>query len=138
MVQPKEYDNNTLMQRREPPREPDESHAGRLPYPGEVIGHGAPPYEIIGLDALSPVLSKVDFPATKDALIQQLGEARIPVDQQRLISIRELLDKTTPETFASSREVETAIRRIWQQVVPHPDRGGRQVQNDNTSARRPS
>ena len=140
MVHPQEDKNDALMQHRDqqPRHEQPERVRGRLPYEGEIVGNKEPPFEVRGMDALSPLLMHVDFPATKEQIVQAIGGARIAVDKTRTLSVREVLEKTAPNEFRSSTEVEHAVQRIWQQVLPHPDRGSRHWQGDNLNGRAPN
>lgn len=139
MVQPEEKDNATLMQRREPDaREARGAGTAPLPYPGEIVGRKAPPFEVTGADALSPLLMHVDFPATREEIIATIGQARIPVDAQHTMSVAEVLARTGPASFRSSTEVEHAVNRIWDDIRPHDDRGGHPWQADNLTGRKPN
>lgn len=140
MVRDPKDPNGPLMQFREGDHQEQGKVAGRLPYEGEVIGNKVPPYEVTGVDALSPILMHVDFPASKEQIVQTIGQARVALDKTHTISVAELLERTTPERFDSSTEVEQAVERIWQQVMPHPDggRGGHHRQGDDLTGRRPN
>ena len=69
--------------------------------------------EVVGVDALSPLLLRVQFPATKEEVIDAIGAARIPIDAQHTRTVREVLDRTAPATFLNSAEVEAAVARAW-------------------------
>ena len=138
MVHPQEDKNAEIMQRREPPRHETGEFAGRRPYEGEIIGNKEPPFEVTGMDALSPLLMHVDFPATKEQLAQRIGGARIALDKTHTISVREVIERTAPNEFRSSTEVEHAVERIWRQLVPRGDRGGRHRQGDDLTGRPPN
>jgi transposase InsO family protein len=141
MVDPKSNSiNDELMQRREPDRREERlaHEAGRLPYPGEVVGNKLPPYEVTGLDALSPLLVHVDFPASKEEIVARIGQARVPVSKDRTETVADILARTAPGTFRSSSEVERAVAQVWDQVFPHEDRGSRHFQRDNLSKRPPN
>ena len=139
MVQDPKDPNGPLMQYREGDRrEQGELAGGRLPYEGEVIGNKLPPYEVTGLDALSPLLMHVDFPVTKERLAERIGGARVALDKTRTISVREVIDRTAPNEFRSSGEVEEAVKRIWQQLTARPDRGSHHRQDDNLTGRKPN
>lgn len=134
MVHPQEDKNATLQQGREPQHEP-ERQAGRLPYPGEIVGRKEPPYHATGLDALSPLLSHVRFPASKEDIIASIGQARIPIDKFRTASVAELLDPLGPNEFPSSAELEQAFARSFREQGAGETRGGRQRQGDNVGGR---
>lgn len=140
MVQPEEDRNATLQQRRDlDHREERLAHeAGRLPHPGEVVGNKLPPYEVTGVDALSPLLVHVDFPATKEEVVARIGSARIAISKEQTLTVAEILALTGPTEFRSSAEVEAAVNQIWDRVYPHEDRGGHQRQRDNLSGRKPN
>ena len=110
----------------------------RAPYPGEVVGNKTPPFEVVGVDALSPILMHVEFPASREDIVEAIGEARIPVSRNRARSVREIMGFLTPDSFASNREVEESLKRVWDQVADNADlsdRGGRQRQDDRTERR---
>lgn len=135
MVQDPKHDNSTLMQRREAE---DRRVDAPLPYPGEIVGRKTPPFEVTGVDALSPLLMHVSFPASREEVIAAIGQALIPIDKQHTMSVADVLERTAPLTFRSSAEVEAAVKQIWQGIRPHDDRGGRHWQRDDTSARDPN
>lgn len=109
----------------------------RAPYPGEIIGDKEPPFDVVGVDALSPILQHVDFPATREDIVAKIGEARIPVSRTKAKSVREVMDFVTPGNFASNREVEEAVKRVWDQVADIDDRGGHTRQGARTEKRPP-
>lgn len=138
MVQPEEEKNRGIQQRREiDPRESGPAVSHPAPHPGELVGRKQPPYEVVGTDALSPLLMHVDFPATVDDVKNTIGQARIPISSTRTLSVSEVLDKVVPKDFRSSREVEDAVKRVWDQIAPHPDRGSHHAQRDNLWGREP-
>lgn len=137
MVKPEDQRNAEIMQARGPqPREAHGAGEGRAPWPNEVVGLHEPPYHPIGVDALSPLLLHVAFPATKSDIAQAIGDARIAVSQDHSRKVREILEILAPERFASSREVEEAVRRAWPQVAGLQGRGARHQKGDNLEGRR--
>lgn len=150
MVDPDKDRNDVLMQGREEPdaqpgnnvlgqrnveRMDRKEDGGRLPYPGEIVGRKEPPFQATGLDALTPLLVHVQFPVTKEELIQAIGQAQVPLDKTRTASVASIIEKTALVRFQSSQEVEQAVARVWDQIFPHQDRGGRHWQRDNLSGR---
>lgn len=135
MVHPQEDKNATLQQGRGAQRDQPEGQAGRLPYPGETVGRKEPPYQATGLDALSPLLSHVRFPASKEEIIATIGQARIPIDKLRTATVAELLDPVGPNEFPSSAELEQAFSRVFHEQGARETRGGRQWQGDNVTGR---
>ena len=109
----------------------------RDPYPGEIVGNKEPPFEVVGLDALSPLLTHVEFPATREQVIERIGAARVPVSRQRAKSVREILEQVAPTEFRSSRELEDSVMRVWDQVAEIGGRASRHRQNDNLEGRDP-
>lgn len=151
MAHPNKDRNDVLMQGREAPdarpgndvlgqvapeRLERKEDGGRLPHDGEIIGRKEPPYQATALDALTPLLVHVDFPATKAQLMETIGHAQVPIDRARTARVADILEKTAPTTFQSSAEVEAAVARIWDQVRPHEDRDGHHWQRDNLTGRR--
>lgn len=132
MVHPQDDKNATLQQGREGPHD---TQAGRLPHPGEIVGRKEPPYQATGLDALSPLLSHVQFPASKEDVIATIGQARIPIDRFRTASVAELLEPLGPNEFPSSAELEQAFARSFREQGAGETRGGRQWQGDDVSGR---
>lgn len=134
MVQPREDKNDRIMQAREPPREPT---LGRPPEPGEVMGHRGPPFEVVGLDALSPALLHVRFPATLDDVVQALGSVEVPIDKWRTASVAEILDLVALPRFESKAQLEDAVNRSWTRIrdaLGHAgERGGRNRQGDDVA-----
>lgn len=136
MVNPHEDRNSVLHQSRaEEPRERAGGHAGRLPYPGEIVGRKEPPYQATGLDALSPLLHHVDFPCTLDDVIAAIGHARIPIDKMRTAQVSDLLQRIGPQEFRSSRELEVAFSNVFREKGIRETRGGNRWQSDNTDGR---
>lgn len=136
MVQPQEDKNEAIMQRRVAQRKEGPPAEHEAPWPGAVVGRPEPPYEVVGLDALSPLLRHVEFPATKEEVAQRIGQARVPISRERTMSVGEILDKVNPTAFRSSMEVEDAVKHAWDDIAPHPDaRGGRHRQRDDTGGR---
>lgn len=121
MVHHQPNKDNTLPQFREP-SEPD-SPAGRPPRANEVIGHGGRFHQVTGMDALSPILAHVPFPASKGEIIAILGDARIAIDKVATMPVRAILDMTAPETFASQQDLERAIQHVWNRIQPHYENG---------------
>ena len=109
MVHPQEDKNNALHQF----RPVKEERLVEPPYGGEVIGgRRKPPFEVTGLDALSPILGSVRFPATKEDVIAAIGEAVIPIDKRRTMRVGELVERASPNDFRSSMEFERAIQSV--------------------------
>jgi hypothetical protein len=109
---------------------------GRPPRANEVVGASQqPPYHPIGADALSPLLLRVAFPATKEEIVDAIGEARIAVSHDRTRSVAEVLDLLAPERYASSLDVERALETAWPEVSQAQGRGGRARQGDDLSGR---
>ena len=133
-------DGNAVLGQARMDRLRDKDTGGRLPYEGEVVGGPHPPYEITGLDALSPLLTHVEFPATKAGLIAQIGHARIAIDEQHTRRVAEVLEAVAPNEFPSSAEVEAAVKRAWDQIAHPPDhaRGSQHWQRDDVNQRRPT
>lgn len=139
MVRDPKDPNGPIMQHREPPSHEQGNAAGRMPYPGEIVGNKTPPYDVTGVDALTPLLMHVDFPATREQIVQAIGQARIALDKQRTISVAEVMEKSAPAEFRSSTEVEQAVQRVWKQIMPRPDpRGGHHRQGDDLTGRPPN
>ena len=139
MVHPQEDRNNVLGQAREGEhREQPGNQAGRAVHPGEIVGRKEPPFEVTGLDALSPLLTHIDFPATKDEIIAQIGEAQIPIDKWRTARAADLIEAAGADEFPSSRELEIAINRTFHEHPPGESRGGYHWQRDNVDGRPPS
>lgn len=136
MVHPEEDKNRQLHQNR--PRPAGPATGAPLPYPGELVGKKEPPYDVTGVDALSPLLMHVEFPATRDEIQRAIGQAVIPIDRHRTRSVAEVLDHVGPDTFRSSREVEDAVNRYWDQIAERTGRGGRQQKGDNLGGRPPN
>lgn len=107
-----------------------ERDASRLPHPGEIIGRKEPPFQATGLDALSPLLLDVRWPATKAEVIAQVGDAVIPIDQYRTRRAAEIIGLAGPESFRSSKELEDAINHVWHERGARETRGGNQWQRD--------
>lgn len=107
----------------------------RAPYAGEIVGNKTPPFEVVGLDALSPVLTHVDFPATREEIVDAIGDVQIPIDKMRTKTVREMLADVGPTRFASSKILEDSLARAWDTIAEREGRGGRHWQNDNTPAR---
>jgi len=136
MVQQGDKHESGIMQARgDVPREHVGVTHGRLPYPNEVIGRNEPPYHPIGTDALSPLLLHLEFPCTKQQIVDVIGHARIAVSHDATRSVAEIVEMLGPETFTSSREVELAVERVWDQVADLQGRGGRHWQADNLDGR---
>lgn len=57
------------------------------------------------------------------------------MSQDKTRSVAEIVEMLGPETFTSSREVELAIERVWDQVAPIEGRGGRHWQGDDLDGR---
>ena len=139
MVHPQEDRNNTLQQAREGEhREEPGMEAGRPPYPGEIVGRKEAPFEVTGLDALSPLFANIRFPATKEEIIAQIGEAQIPIDKWRLAPAADLIRLAGADEFPSSRELEVAINRAFHEHPPSESRGSYHWQRDNVDGRRTS
>lgn len=131
MTQPRREVNDEIMQRREAdPRETGPATSGRLPYPNEVIGRKEPPFDVTRVDALSPILMHIDFPATKEDIVAKIGQARIPVDQYHTETVAEILDRVAPNSFRSSTEVEAAVNALYERT--------RTQRGDDLSGRRPN
>lgn len=133
-----DQDDERMQHRDQRPRheQPGRAH-GRLPHEGEIVGDKAPPFEVTGMDALSPPRMRVGFPAMKENVIDAIGSARIAVDESRTASVREVIEKTSPDGFRPSTEVEHAVQRIWQQVMPHPACRSPRWQGDDLDGRSP-
>lgn len=111
---------------------------GRLPYENEVIGNKTPPFQVTGVDAISPLLMHVTFPATKEQIMELIGGAQIAVNKTKTMPLRDILDKTAPREFRNRGEVEQAINHVWGQILPHPDpRGSHHQQRDDFERREP-
>lgn len=89
----------------------------------------------VGTDALSPLLVHVRFPATKEQIAAAIGDARVPMGQDRTRTVREILERLAPNAFASSRDVERALEQAWPQVADVAGRDGRQRQGDDLTGR---
>lgn len=139
MVHPHDDRNNVLHQAREPEHQDEPANeAGRPPYPGEIIGRKEPPFEVTGLDALSPLFAQVKFPATKEEIIAQIGKAMIPIDKWRVAPAADLIRAAGADEFPSSRELEIAIDRGFHEHPPSEARGGYHWQRDNVDGRPPN
>lgn len=103
----------------------------REPYAGEIIGNKSPPFEVVGLDALSPVLTHVEFPATREEIVEHIGDVQIPIDKMRTKTAREMLADVGSTRFASGKILEDALARVWDTVAEREGRGGRHWQNDD-------
>lgn len=128
--EPKPQQDNKVHQFRDPGRAAgDESRPranGRMPYPNEVVGNtNQPPFEVVGTDALSPLLMQVGFPVTKEQLIERIGHARMPIDHRSTRTIREVLERAVPTHFQTSRDVELAVERVLVDFLPLTDRSKR-------------
>lgn len=112
---PKPQQDNKVHQFRAPGERGDEGAppgAAPVPGPNQVVGGGGgPPYESKGIRAFALLLPRIEFPISKDRLIQQLGHARIAVDSHRTRSIHEVLEHTVPERFESREVLEQAVER---------------------------
>jgi hypothetical protein len=137
MTKPEDQHNAEIMQRRGyHPAEAEGHGGGREPYPNEIIGLNEPPYHPIGVDALSPILLHVEFPATKEEIARKIGDARIAVSQNETRRIADILAFLGPETFQTSKDVERAAENAWDQIADLQGRGGRHWQGDMTHHRR--
>lgn len=97
----------------------------RAPYAGEVPGHQTPPYDIIGVQALSPMLTHVEFPASSDDILAALGDVRIPISQREVRTVREMLDLIGGGSYQSAAQFEDAVARNWDRIANVQGRGGR-------------
>lgn len=137
MVQPQEDRNHERMQRRMMGADEPAATHGRLPDPNQVIGgHPAPPFEVVGLDALSPLLMHIAFPASKDEIVAAIGQARVPITRTRTMSVAEMLDRVMLFEFRGSSDVEAAIDQAWDRIVEPEGRGGRHHQGSNLMHRK--
>lgn len=139
MANPHEDRNNVLHEAREAEhREEPLYQTGRPVEPGEIVGRKEPPFEVTGLDALSPLLAHVEFPATKEEVLARVGAARFPIDRWRTASTASLIEATGAREFRSSRELEVALNRSFHEHPPTETRGGYHWQRDDVDGRRPA
>lgn len=119
MVHAQPNKDNALPQfREEPARE-----LRAPPLAGEIVGHGEPPYGVRGFAALAPILATVRFPATKQEIVSRIGGAVIAVDSSKTVRVSEILELTAPPSFRSRIELEEAVRRVWDRIQPHYEKG---------------
>lgn len=140
MVHPQESRANWNERQRIAAQEEPSRVQGRAPYAGEVVGgRQHPPFEVKGLDALSPILAHVPFPARKADVLAAIGGARIAIDQVKTVSVADILSRVAPERFETSMDLEAAAQRIIREMQPHYEdgRGAHHRQTDNVSGRRP-
>lgn len=136
--EPEQEKNNVLGEPRAPERMDRKESGGRLPYPGEVVGNKLPPYDVTGLDALSPLLNHVEFPATRAEIVERIGLARVAVDKTTTRTVAEILDLVAPNTFRSHLEVESAVKQVWDRIQPHSGdgRGSHHGQRDDLTGQK--
>lgn len=127
MVNP-HRDRNRVLNTPHDTHSPEEDAPG--PVPGEIIGRKEPPFQATGLDALAPLFRHVDFPATKEEVVEKIGDAVIPIDRQRTSRAEEIIRKTAPDTFRSAQELADAIDRTFHERAPGESRGGHHWQRD--------
>lgn len=120
MVHSHPQKDNTLPQFRD---QGADRPAGPAPRPNEVIGHGRKGHAVRGLDALTPILAHVAFPASKTEVIEAIGQVRVPIDRVATKSVREIVEMTAPETFATSDDLTSAIAHVWDRIQPHYEDG---------------
>ena len=89
----------------------------------------------MGLDALSPLLEHVTFPATKEDVIARIGDLQVPIDKESTSTVRTIVAQVTPESFQSSAALEDAVKARWDDIAMREGRGGRHRQSDNLEER---
>ncbi|HUR69134.1 MAG TPA: hypothetical protein VM370_07790 [Candidatus Thermoplasmatota archaeon] len=106
MVRPHEEKNDAL-------RLPREQTIDRSLAEGEVLGgHRKPPFHVVGLDALAPALYTVPFPATKEEILDRLGDVRMPIDKRRTRLVGEIVERALPEQYATATDLMAALQRV--------------------------
>lgn len=118
----------------------DEGHLGK----GTASGATGParqppdphaPHEVVGIDALSPLLASVHFPTDKRGILGAIGDPQVPVSKTHTRPLSAILNDVAPEHFASAAEVELAVQRLWDDVAQRTGRGGRQPQTGDLGGR---
>ena len=86
---------------------------------GERVGHGQ------GSADLLSALRDVDFPATRQAILERAGDRFIALGDGRTVRLGTIVQKTAPAEFADARELVAEANAVWDDVERVALEGGR-------------
>jgi len=78
--------------------------------PGRKPGHAE------ASAVLTAALGTARFPASKEALVKDVGAWKIPVGSGQKVALREILEAIPEEQFSSSADAQNRIDAHWDKV----------------------
>jgi hypothetical protein len=82
--------------------------------PKKLKGHRNAPGHREASAKLATTLADVDFPVTKEELADRVGDARIPLDADTDITVREMLDHVREPEFKVFSKAQRVLNANWQ------------------------
>ncbi|HWG91119.1 MAG TPA: hypothetical protein VNZ52_09770 [Candidatus Thermoplasmatota archaeon] len=79
---------------------------------GPAIGYSPPDADVYGETAISVALQDLEFPMTREDLLQRAGNWRLPLEPGTAVPLEVVLKETRQERFGSVDEVIHAVRPI--------------------------
>ena len=73
---------------------------------------GPEPGHAYGAAAIAMAIKGVDFPCSKQDLIQKYGDKEVEVKKGQPEKLRDILDEVPDETFNTARDLEKAVADI--------------------------